>query len=124
MLPHTQLVTTNALSLTTDGDDFVAIDDVITFEMEDLQATIFTLVLDNLSLEGVEEFTAHIEPVVGDFPVAVQNSSATVSIRDNDGLLLYKHVCTIYQTRGNYHSQLLYLDLSNQLTLSVKRMIN
>ena len=48
--------------------------------------------LDKLSLEGVEEFTAHIEPVVGDFPVAVQNSSATVSIMDNDGLLPYKHV--------------------------------
>ena len=77
----------------TAGEDFIAIDDVIIFEIEDLQAAISTLVLDNLSFEGVEEFTANIEPVVGDFPVAVQNSSARVSIRDNDGLLLQVNTC-------------------------------
>ena len=44
-----------------------------------------TFVIDNRAVEDMEQFTASISPIPGLFPVAVKNSTATVTIIDNDG---------------------------------------
>jgi hypothetical protein len=57
----------------------------VTFEAEDVEMEVQTLILDNLAVERVEEFSVFITPVPGLFPVAVENDMAVVSITDNDG---------------------------------------
>ena len=49
---------------------------------------VLILIRDNSALEEVEQFTVVIEAVEGDFPVAVMNNTATVTIADNDGILV------------------------------------
>lgn len=43
-----------------------------------------TLILDNSAVENVEDFSVFITAIPGLFPVAVKNSTASVSITDND----------------------------------------
>ena len=69
----------------TDGDDFVAVNDTITFGVEETEMEILIFIVDNSALEEVEQFTVKTEAVLGDFPVAVMNDTATVTITDNDG---------------------------------------
>lgn len=68
-----------------DGGDYVAINQTVTFEIEDVEKEIQTTILDNSAVERVEQFTVFLTPLVGVFPVAVQDSLAVVSITDNDG---------------------------------------
>ena len=42
-------------------------------------------IVDNSALEEVEQFSVKIEAILGDFPVAVMNSTVTVTVTDNDG---------------------------------------
>ena len=65
-------------------EDYMTLERRVTFEIEDRQMRIMTLILDNSALENAESFTASITPLPGPFPVAVQMSQATVTIRDND----------------------------------------
>ena len=69
----------------TEGDDFVAVNDTITFGVEDIKMEMFIFILDNSALEEVEQFTVKIEAASGDFPVAVMNSTTTITVTDNDG---------------------------------------
>ena len=69
----------------TDGDDFVAVNNTITFGVEETEKEMLIFIVDNSALEEVEQFTVKIEAISGDFPVAVLNSTATVTITDNDG---------------------------------------
>ena len=52
------------------------------------QTEFIIFITDNLALEDVEQFFVEIEPVPGDFPVAVMDNIATVTITDNDGKLV------------------------------------
>ena len=65
--------------------DYISINQTVTFEVIDMEATVETLIIDNSAVEGVEQFSVMITAVPGLFPVAVQNSTAVVSISDNDG---------------------------------------
>lgn len=42
------------------------------------------LILDNTAVEDLEQFSVFITPIPGIFPVAVKNSTTTITIRDND----------------------------------------
>ena len=66
-------------------DDYVSINETIQFEIEEREISVQVLILDNSELEDVEEFLVVLTPIVGIFPVAVQNNMAVVSITDNDG---------------------------------------
>ena len=66
-------------------DDFIAFNDTITFGVEETMMEVSIFIRDNSALEEVEQFTVNIEAIQGDFPVAVTNSTATVTITDNDG---------------------------------------
>ena len=68
-----------------DGNDFVAVNDTITFGVEETEKEMLIFIVDNSALEEVEQFTVKIEAISGDFPVAVLNSTVTVTITDNDG---------------------------------------
>ena len=65
-------------------EDYMTLERQITFEIEDRQMQIMALIVDDDALESAESFTATIIPLPGRFPVGVQSSQATVSIRDND----------------------------------------
>ena len=58
--------------------------ELITFDIDDLQQSVAIFILDNSIAEGVESFSVSISPIPGLFPVAVQNSTVTISIKDND----------------------------------------
>ena len=58
--------------------------EVITFDIDDLQQNVAIFILDNSIVEGVEYFSVSISPIPGLFPVAIKNSTATISIKDND----------------------------------------
>ena len=75
-----------------DGDDYIPLNDVITFDIDDLQQSVSIFILDNLIAEDVEFFSVSISPIPGLFPVAVKNNTATISIKDND----CKYVCKYY----------------------------
>ena len=78
-------VTIHYYTFSTDGDDFIAINDTITFGAEEMEMETLIFIVDNSALEEVEQFTVKTEAVSGDFPVAVMNNTATVTITDNDG---------------------------------------
>ena len=67
-----------------DSDDYIALNEVITFDIDDLQQSVAIFILDNSIAEDVESFSVSISPIPGLFPVAVQNSTATIFIKDND----------------------------------------
>ena len=67
-----------------DGDDYIAMNDVITFDIDDLQQSVVIFIVDNSIVEDVESFSVSISPIPGLFPVAVKNSTAIISIKDND----------------------------------------
>ncbi len=67
-----------------EGDDYVAIDETVTFQVDDLELTMSVLILDNVAVEDVEQFFFSISPIPGLFPVSVKNSTANISITDND----------------------------------------
>jgi len=68
-------------------EDFIAINENITFEDYELQKMLFLVVVDNNAVESLEDLRVFITPVVGQYPVAVQNSTATIMITDNDSKL-------------------------------------
>ena len=76
------------------GADFDQVDDVITFGVEETEMEVLILIRDNAALEEVEEFNIMIEAVEGDFPVAVVDSMATVTITDNDCNSSIPSTCT------------------------------
>ena len=68
-----------------DDDDYIPLNEVITFDIDDdLQQSVAIFILDNSIAEDVESFSVSISPIPGLFPVAVQNSTATIFIKDND----------------------------------------
>ena len=68
------------------GEDYVGIDEIIVFEIEDREIEVQTLILDdNFELEEVEVFLVSLTPINGTFPVAVQDATTVVFITDNDG---------------------------------------
>ena len=67
------------------GDDYININETVQFEPEEREVIVQTLIIDNFLLEDEEEFLVILTPIVGVFPVAVQNNVAVVSIADNDG---------------------------------------
>ena len=67
------------------GDDFIAVNDTTMFGVEETIMEVSIFIQDNSALEEVEKFTVNIEAIQGDFPIAVTNSTATVTITDNDG---------------------------------------
>ena len=80
-----QTFTHNNKHCISDGDDFVAVNDTITFGEEETEMEVLIFILYNSALEETEHFTVRIEAIEGVFPVAVVNSTATVNITDNDG---------------------------------------
>ena len=76
---------TMSIACISDGDDFVAVNDTITFGEEETEMEVLIFILYNSALEETEHFTVRIEAIEGVFPVAVVNSTATVNITDNDG---------------------------------------
>ena len=59
--------------------------EVITFDIDDdVQQSVAIFILDNSIVEDVESFSVSISPIPGLFPVAVKNSTAIISIKDND----------------------------------------
>ena len=68
------------------GEDYIEIDnDTITFQVDELRKTVSLILLDNDEVEDMEKLEVTITPVPGLFPVTVQNSTAMISISDNDG---------------------------------------
>lgn len=68
------------------GEDYLAINTIITFLVEELEKSVLLTVLDNDVVEDAEQLTVTISPVAGNFPVVVANSVVTISITDNDGM--------------------------------------
>ena len=71
-----------------------------------------TLILDNSAVEDVEQFLVFISPVVGLFPVAVQDSTAVVTITDDDG----RSLC------GSNHKVL--INLADPINSSLQRTVD
>lgn len=66
-------------------DDFIGVNTTIVFEVEETSMEALIFIQDNSALEEVEQFTVNIAAIEGEFPVAVTNSTTTVTIIDNDG---------------------------------------
>lgn len=64
--------------------DYTPIDKTITFDIKDEEIEEMFIILDDDVLEDVKQFSLQIEAIPGPFPVTVKNSTATVSIADND----------------------------------------
>ena len=56
----------------------------ITFDVGVTEVEEMFIIQDDDVLEDVKQFSLQIEAVRGPFPVTVKNSTATVSIEDND----------------------------------------
>ena len=75
-----------------DGLDYTAVNRTITFEIDETEIVVRTLIMDNSALEDLENFSVFIAPIAGIFPVAVKNGTAVVSITDDDGeSFIYEH---------------------------------
>ena len=72
-----------------DGLDYIAINRTITFEIDETEIVVRTLIMDNSALEDLENFSVFIAPIAGIFPVAVKNHTAVVSITDDGELGTY-----------------------------------
>ena len=72
--------------MTGQGDYQPLFEEVVTFDVSDMERAVTTTVTDDEILENVESFTATIVAVEGVFPVAVvMNGTVTVEIVDDDG---------------------------------------
>ena len=69
-------------------EDYVAINDTITFEVDELLKSVFLIIVDDNAVEDVENLQVSVTPVLGQFPVAVQNNTATIIIADNDSMFI------------------------------------
>ena len=69
-----------------DTDDYLGINQTVTFEVEDVGKEVQVQIVDNAAVERVEQFSVFMTPLPGLFPVAVLNSTAVISITDNDGM--------------------------------------
>ena len=69
-----------------DVGDYLGINQTVTFEVEDVEKEVQVQIVDNAAVERVEQFSVFLTPLPGVFPVAVLNSTAVVSITDNDGM--------------------------------------
>ncbi len=67
------------------GQDYVSIDETITFAIEDLVYEGTLLIMDDERVETLETMTLQIEAVEGVFPVSVKDNLATVNITNDDG---------------------------------------
>ena len=69
-----------------DMGDYLGINQTVTFEVEEVEKEVQVQIVDNAAVEHVEQFSVFLTPLPGVFPVAVLNSTAVVSIADNDGM--------------------------------------
>ncbi len=89
-----------------EGDDYAAVNETVTFQVDDLELTMSVLILDNVAVEDVEQYSFSITPIPGLFPVAVKNSTVNISITDNDSecrTVLLLHQCLAFK-RVYYHA--------------------
>ena len=71
--------------ITGQGDYQPLFEEVVTFDVSDMEQAVTTTITDNDILENVESFTATIIALEGLFPVAVvMNGTVTVDIVDDD----------------------------------------
>ena len=61
----------------------------MTFQIRDREKAVQAMILDDAIVERIEQFSVIITPIPGLFPVAVQDSTAVVSIIDDDGELMH-----------------------------------
>ena len=66
--------------------DYLGINQTVTVEVEEVEKEVQVQIVDNAAVERVEQFSVFLTPLPGLFPVAVLNSTAVVSIADNDGM--------------------------------------
>lgn len=81
------------------GDDYLEINDTITFEADELEKSVLLILVDNSAVEEVENLQVTITPIPGLFPVAVKNNTAVVVITDNDSKLVH---CLIVYVNYSY----------------------
>ncbi len=72
----------------TAGQDYVSIDEVITFAIEDLVYERTLLILDDEKVETLETMTLQIEAIEGVFPVSVADNVARLNITNDDGAFI------------------------------------
>ncbi len=68
------------------ADDYMAIDQNVTFSSGSVIECISIVVIDDESLEDIQYFTLHLQSI--DAEVAVENAITNISIIDNDSNLL------------------------------------
>ena len=69
----------------TADSDFVPIDEVVTFEIEDLRYERTLFITDDNTFENKEQMILKIDPLSSPFPLQVVDDTAVVTITDNDG---------------------------------------